>query len=269
VAASKSQPGIAVKNKSAVVAACLSLFAQISMADQPGPTVLLATDSEVRAACEKLPQSGITCIDAGSPVDPAGLGPGSISMSRSDYFLFDQSDQPAVKGFLVLTKLSTAAGNAYYSAVPVMFKTGFARIGWTQTDLYYSKFWDSMKGTLNFHLPNSDVTNRYLAGMDEQISAEKAAADRKAALNAAREEQRAVAAATAASEAAYQATPQYARDQAKRAVEQCRSDISRARAAIAKDDRIAQISGYQNALLRRQAASIIVNCEDTIARNGK
>lgn len=269
MAASKSQLGIAVKNKSAVVAACLSLFAQISMADQPGPTVLLATASEVQAACEKLPQSGITCIDAGSPVEPSALGAGSISMSQADYFLLDRSDRPNVKGFLVLTKLTSAAGNDYYSAVPVVFKTGFARIGWTQTNLYYSQFWDSMKGILNFHLPNSDVTNRYLASMDDQIATEKAAAARKAALNAEREDQRAAATAAAASEAAYRATPQYARDQAQKAVDQCRSDMARARAAIAKDDRIAQISGYQNAILRRKAASIIVSCEDTIARNGK
>jgi len=238
------------------------------MADEPGPTILLAPASEVRAACEKLPQSGVTCIDAGAPVDPSALGSGSIPMSQADYFLFDRTDQPAVKGFLVLTKLTTAEGNDYYSAVPAVFKSGFARIGWTKTDLYYTQFWESIKGTLNFHLPNSNVTNRYLASMDEQISRERAAADRKVALNAAREEQHAAAAAMAASEAAYRATPQYAKDQARKAVEQCRSDMARARAAIAKDDRIAQIAGYQNALLRRQAAAIIVNCEDTIARNG-
>lgn len=258
-----------MKNLSLCLATALALAAPLAMAEQPPATILLATAAEVTEACSKLPQSGITCIDAGSPIDPSALGAGSISMRPADYFLFDQSDRPDVKGLLVLTKLSTAAGNAYFSAVPVVFKTGFARIGWTRTDLYYSQFWDSIKGKLNFHLPDSDVTNRYLASMDQQIEAQKAADDRKAALSGAREEQRSAAAAAAASEAAYRSTPQYAQEQARKSVENCRSDIARARAAIARDDRVAQISGYQNALLRRQAAFIIVNCEDTIARNGR
>jgi hypothetical protein len=38
-----------------------------------------------------------------------------------------------------------------------------------------------------------------------------------------------------------------------------------ARKAIAQDERVAKISGYENKLLREQAAISIVQCEDLLA----
>lgn len=194
-------------------------------------------------------------------MDPAALGEGALPLSQADYSFLDRTDRPAVKGFLVLTKLSTVGGNDYFSAVPVVFKTGFARIGMTRTELYYTQFWDAVRSELSFNLPDAEATGRYLSDMDTRIAAEREAAEK-------RDRSAQLAAARAASEAAYRASPQYAKDTAARAVEACRANIARARAAIAKDDRVAQISGYQNALLRQQAATIIVNCQDTIARGG-
>ncbi|WP_175725134.1 hypothetical protein [Burkholderia ambifaria] len=101
--------------------------------------------------------------------------------------------------------------------------------------------------------------------MDAQAANDRRAAERRAAEMEARKSADAVSVA----EDARRASPQYKKEKAEQAVEDCKRQIAWARAMIAKDNRIAQISGYENAHLRRQAATLIVNCEDTIARHGK
>ncbi|ASD79130.1 hypothetical protein CEJ98_09000 [Burkholderia gladioli pv. gladioli] len=71
-----------------------------------------------------------------------------------------------------------------------------------------------------------------------------------------------------AEDAALKVSPAYIKSQAVARVDGCRKQIAIARAAIAKDERVAQISGYENKLLRESAAQTIVNCQDTIARGG-
>ncbi|MBB5444619.1 MULTISPECIES: hypothetical protein [unclassified Paraburkholderia] len=252
----------------ATVAAAAFASASCAFADDPFVVALLSTPQQMDVACRNLDQIGIHCVDGADGATRDKLGPGGLPLSKSEYSLFDQTDRPTVRGFLIRERLVDNAGNPYYRATATIYKTGFAGVGVTPTSLYNKPFWAFVSEEIPLAFPGSTEESDFLARMDAQIAAEKAAADRKATIAAEHEQQRMAAAAQAASEAAYRATPQYARDQARQAVANCRADIARARAAIAKDDRIAQISGYQNAILRRQAAAIIVNCEDTIARSG-
>lgn len=56
---------------------------------------------------------------------------------------------------------------------------------------------------------------------------------------------------------------------AARAIEQCKQTISAAKRAIARDDKISAISGYQNKALREHAAVMIVDCQETISKGGR
>lgn len=98
--------------------------------------------------------------------------------------------------------------------------------------------------------------------MDEEITANREAQELRTATTRAAAEK-------AASDARYRASPEFASAQATAQVASCKVAIDRAKSAIAQDDRVAQISGYQNKLVREGAATTVVYCEEVIARGGR
>lgn len=226
------------------------------------PVTLLATPDAVEQACRQLPDVGITCVPAGSQLSTDALGVGSIPISGAELSFLDRSDHPQVKGFLVLTQMRSTGGNLYYQGAAKLFKTGFAGVGMTTTDLYDRPFWEQVSAFMPFDLPGAPGEQAFLAKMDDQIASDRKAKElRDAAARAAAD--------AAASDARYRASPEFAAAQARERVASCKAAIVRAKSAIAQDDRVAQISGYQNKLVREGAAVTIVNCEDVIARSGR
>ncbi|EON13428.1 hypothetical protein [Pandoraea sp. SD6-2] len=238
----------------------LTLFALIQSAQaDSGPFALLAAPASVDAACDHL--LGIKCIRTAEEAKPENLGTGALSMRKMDYSFFDQSDTPAVRGFLLLSQKMSPQNNPYYEAEARIYKTGFAGVGMTQTDQYDKVFWDSVASDgIGFAAPDSQDVSKFVALMDQRIAAAQAAAANKAREAAAAEDKR-------KAEEAYRASPAFAAEQRRRSVESCKRTIASARQAIARDDKVARISGYENKVLREQAAIAIVNCQEFIAQS--
>lgn len=111
--------------------------------------------------------------------------------------------------------------------------------------------WEAFSRILSNDQPEGDASKAYLSQLDD------AAREHEAAIAAAK--------AQANSEKAYLDSDEYKRSQAEAAIASCRQAITAARRAIKQDERVAQISGYENKLLKEQAAVTIVQCEDVIA----
>lgn len=112
--------------------------------------------------------------------------------------------------------------------------------------------WNVAADDFSYAPIGSAQAQTFLDGLD-------ATAAEKAASNAAAES-------AAKKRAAYEVSPEYKRAQLRLSATQCQKTIANARAAIARDERVAAISGYENKLVREQAASMIVDCEDVIRR---
>lgn len=129
------------------------------------------------------------------------------------------------------------------------------------TSSYDRQFWREVGRTVPIASAGSEKERAFAADMDRQVEAARDEAKRE-------EDARRDEAAKEAAKAAHRASPEYKRAQAKNAVDACKRQIAYARFLIARDDRIARISGYENVRLRESAAAAIVQCEDTIARGG-
>jgi len=247
--------------------ASAGLCACATTSSAPSPSVaLLSTAAGTEKACESLRLAGITCVFPGAAHPSSSLGGGSLPLSDAEYSFLDRPSRPAIRGFLILTRQRSPENNPYYRATANVFKVGFAGLPTPiETRQYDRPFWESVGHTIPISLPGSQQEQEFVAKMDAQAANDRRAAERRAAEMEARKSADAVSAA----EDARRASPQYKKEKAEQAVEDCKRQIAWARAMIAKDNRIAQISGYENAHLRRQAATLIVNCEDTIARHGK
>lgn len=164
---------------------------------------------------------------------------------------------------LFLYEKRSPAGNSFYSAKARIFKFDLSgnRSEATPASPYYDKLWAVVGASVSYAPDHSETANSFVERLDRQIASEKEAESKKAAVTAAEKKKR-------DDEAAYLSSPEYKRKQAIARVTNCRNQISMAQAALAHDERVAQISGYENKLLRESAAQTIVNCQDTIARGG-
>lgn len=223
-----------------------------------GPFVLLSRPETVTTACANL--SGIKCVDGDDKVKAENLGGSALPMSADEYVFLDQQDHPVVKGFLVLSINRTSSGNTYFVANARMFKSGFAGIGMTTTDRYDAQFWNELADSgIGSARATEPAAIQFLANLDLKIEQERAAA-------ALVQQEAAAAAAKKKAAEAYRESPEYAEAQKQQGIKACENQIKAARAAIARDDRMAKISGYENKIVRARAASMIVDCEDYLTR---
>ncbi|MGS1071686.1 hypothetical protein [Burkholderia glumae] len=163
---------------------------------------------------------------------------------------------------MLLSERKSPGGNTYYTATAKVYKFGYwGKKSGVQTDSYNDEFWREVATGVKYATENSDIAESFIGRMDRQAAAAREDEARKQAIVAA-EKKRQV------DDAAVKASPAYIKAQAVARVNGCKKQIAIARAAIAKDERVAQISGYENKLLRESAAQTIVNCQDTIARGG-
>ncbi|CAE6811040.1 hypothetical protein R69746_05620 [Paraburkholderia aspalathi] len=243
----------------------VAVLATASCASVVAPAELQATFTvaadQVYEACRRaLPESGIECAIDGAEPRPFDLRR-SISLKRGDIMVWDVDGPPRVYGVLHLTSHATAAGVAYFTGTASVFKQNLSRAGLSETGMYRKRFWEAVGAQLPDVISGSQEEARFLANADakyiEQKQREKQLAEQKAAAESARQ-----------TDEAYRASPQYKRAMAAKQVDSCRKTIAYAQRMIAQDDRVAQISGYENKLLREQAAVTIVNCQDVIARGG-
>lgn len=154
-------------------------FTPPAKAAESTKVVILASEQQVKQACAELPQVGVNCTPAGSALDPMQLGTGSLPMSQADYSIFDRTDRPQVRGFLVLTPLTSPGGNVYYEAVAKVFKTGFAGVGMTETALYDDQFWRNAGESLPLVTPDSERVQQFVRSLDAEAEEQKEADTKK------------------------------------------------------------------------------------------
>lgn len=226
--------------------------------------VLAATEYALLAPPERIDRmctqtAGVTCVHDAQQAVPENLrsnAPLPLSLDQMSFLDRAGSPRTEVRGFLILTDAQTPGGNHYYHASAKIFKTAFFGAGIKQDDDYQPVFWSEV-GADFFAVPVDSTAETTFA----------ADIDRKAEKEAQRQEQRQLQQAQRDADARYRASPEYAAVERKRQSEQCKLTIAQARKAIAQDERVAKISGYENKLLREQAAISIVQCEDLLAAN--
>ncbi|CAB3783126.1 hypothetical protein LMG28688_01584 [Paraburkholderia caffeinitolerans] len=169
-------------------------------------------------------------------------------------------DPPSMRvaAILHLTTQRTASGFEYYTATTERFKTGVFDRGFSPTDRFENAVWSFVSSNgLPVNDSESAATASFLSINDsrlqQKIAREAAENERMAKIQAQRD---------------YEDSPAGKKAAADRAVVDCRRTISNAQYAIEQDKRAANISGYENKLLRYQAGVAIVNCQDVIARRG-
>ncbi len=245
---------------SVILVGCASMDAQNKGDDLD--VALLAPPDVIKSACTRLGEAGITCVSPGSSVSAASLAGSAMPLANADYSFLDQQSKPAVRGLLVLSSASSSGGSSYFHARARIFKYGFMGIVTpVATRSYDRQFWAEVGRTIPLAVAGSDKERNFAADLDRQVEDARRTAKFE-------EDTRRAESSRKAAEDAYRASPQYKKMQAAKAVDACRKQIAYARALIARDDRIARISGYENIRLRESAAATIVQCEDTIARGG-
>ncbi|AJW97858.1 hypothetical protein BM43_3175 [Burkholderia gladioli] len=226
------------------------------------PMVLLKPASDVETACHGFALSGVRCVFPRENWAPDDASRGGLLLSPSDYSLLDIGQTIRVSGFLLLSERKSPAGNPYYTATAKVYKFGYwGNKSGVQTDSYNDEFWREVATGVKYAPESSDIADNFIGRMDRLAAAAREDETRKQAIVAAEKKRQ-------AEDAALKVSPAYIKSQAVARVDGCRKQIAIARAAIAKDERVAQISGYENKLLRESAAQTIVNCQDTIARGG-
>jgi len=243
-------------------ATCFAIpFACFSAPTDLQATFTVPASQVVDACARQLPEAGVECSIDGAEPRPFDLNRMGISLTRGDAMPWDVNGPPRVYGVLHLTSHTTAAGVAYFTGTASVFKQNLFRTGLTETDMYRQRFWEAVGANLPDVVSGSPEEDRFLADADARYTEQQQRKERE-------EQKKAAAEAAKQADEAYRASPQYKAATATRQVESCRNTISRARKMIAQDERVAQISGYENKLLREQAAVAIVNCQDLIARGG-
>jgi hypothetical protein len=140
------------------------------------------------------------------------------------------------------------------------FKSNAILPGFSESDAYWPAVWEAVQYAMPDaaqERPNMAAIAEFLESSDAKVIAKKqqAAATAEAASGAAAE---------AARKSAYAQTDEAKRIAAVAEIHRCRATIAQARRAIAQDERIAQVSGYVNVVVREQAGVATVSCEDQI-----
>lgn len=216
---------------------------------------LLAPPESIERIC--MQTAGVTCVHDAEQAVPDNLRHNAaLPLSPDQMSFLDRAGSPRteVRGFLILADAQTPGGNRYYRASAKIFKTAFLGTGMKQDEDYQPVFWSEVGAEFSAAPVNSTAEAAFAADID-----------RKAEQEAMRRQQRQLLLAQKEADARYRASPEYAASERKRQIEQCKVTIVQARKAIAQDERVAKISGYENKLLREQAAISIVQCEDLLA----
>ncbi|MFL9930863.1 hypothetical protein P0D88_16750 [Paraburkholderia sp. RL18-103-BIB-C] len=145
------------------------------------------------------------------------------------------------------------AGQAYYMVRMAVVQRNSAPDDPQPVSGFDDIAWDAFNAKLKTADPGSPETQEYLAGLDQEATQESARKSAKESEEKAHQ--------------AYLSSPQYKEDQMRQEAETCTKQVAWAKDAIARDDKIARISGYENKLVREQAAAVLVDCHDIIGRS--
>lgn len=252
------------KNKlRAVVFAATLINAGVSFAQD---RVMIANRDMLEQQCRTATEVGIHCqfVDAEGMLQPEGDADRWVKVGESDLYppmqlpasavgLLNRLGKTPYYGQLLLFMVHDAHQQPYYMGhMAVLTPQPLNPNGFPVLDQSKEEAaWGIAANRIAFDLPDSTAAQAYLATIDATADARAAAVRQKAEAEAAQQ--------------AYLASPEYKRQQLQSSAQQCQKTIKSARALIEKDQRIAAVSGYENSLLREQAASLIISCEDIIA----
>ncbi|WP_175760493.1 hypothetical protein [Burkholderia anthina] len=234
-----------------IVVACL--FGQ--MPAFAATAILAPTDVVDRKCSSEYRQFGLYCQREGEPQPEISRTALGIPLRTRHQF-----DAPSMRvaAIMHLTPARTPAGTVYYLVSTERFKTGMLSRDFSPTDRFEQETLEFIRNTgLPLADEDSERAKNYLDRADLKAVTD-AARDADARARDAQEQERREYANSPAGNAAA----------AKEAVAQCRRTIENAQHALAQDRRIAAVSGTTDLLLRRQAGTAIVNCQDVIARGG-
>lgn len=243
-----------------MITALLLAYAAAALASED--RMVLANRSQINERCTTLAARGVACkfiptadIDNAKPdahlwipVDSIDLGMPLTIPRESLGFLERASGTEFYAQALLYTRSDTSAQEYYMVRMTIL--SHLSSSDPVITDRHEDAAWEAFGAALPTATPGSDQAAEYLAQIDAQ-AAEQASS-------------KALASERAAAQQAYLSSPEYKRIQLHKAAESCRQTIAQAQDAIDHDKRVAAISGYENKMVREQAASMIVYCEDTI-----
>lgn len=231
----------------------LSLCCVTASADNE--VTLVQSRSEVDKVCA-MGNPGILCVKPGDEAQSARLkyfAPLEISQTQLIGWDRFRRSPPRLWGFLILHESHAPLGEPYYTASAKVFKEGMSGTINEDTD-YLSILWSEVDRRFAVAAENSEQAQAFTASLDRQTKERTAAADAKHQTDLKKQ-----------ADEQYRASPEYAAAERQRRVSQCEATISQAKHAIAQDDRVAHISGYENKMVREQAAIAIVQCQDFLA----
>ncbi|HDR9756487.1 TPA: hypothetical protein ACK3Q6_001635 [Burkholderia cepacia] len=217
--------------------------------------ILAPTDMVDRKCASEYRKFGLYCQREGEPQPDVSRNALGIPLRNQHQF-----DPPSMRvaAIMHLTPARTQAGTVYYLVSTERFKTGILSRDFSPTDRFEEETLAFIRDTgLPLADEDSERAKIYLGREDEKTVA-YAAREADTRARQAQEQERQEYANSPAGKAAA----------AKEAVAQCRRTIANAQHALAQDRRIAAVSGTTDLLLRRQAGTAIVNCQDVIARGG-
>ena len=202
---------------------------------------------EVRQKCQHdLPSHAVTCILDGTTIgEPAQWLPkGSVTENLSQ----DEWAAGAQVGLVLELTTRTAA-----NGVPLLVATGYQTLSTApqqKETRFAGALWKTVRGQLYVKPVDDPLAVQFLHDATFSPTPQQLAARQDAAKEA---EAR-----------AYVDSPEGQRLIAAEQIINCDDQIREAREVLARDDRIAAVSGYENKLDRRRAGERIVECQDAM-----
>ncbi|KSP94787.1 hypothetical protein APB27_02840 [Pseudomonas aeruginosa] len=229
----------------------------------PAPEfVLLGSEEEVRSACAAMAWRGITCRVDGVLLEETQYRKLMMPVASQ---LWDQSMK--VVGVLDLTTHVASSGFRYFSA------TGHQEIyrrdepdAVRRTQEFDQAFWGYLAQSFRVARvpPDDPRVSQFIAASEQRVRQEQERLREQQRLEARKAIEEAERARLEAARRAYEKTDAYKAERAREAILDCRATMAAARESIAWDNRVADISGYENRWIRRRAAVDIVQCQDLI-----
>ena len=252
-----------------VVATALSASQVVAEPTMPDVMLLLPT-ADVIKMCERwLHESGIKCSIDGSQAPEFNFTLAGISMTNGEAARGGLKRDPAlgnafpaVFGILHLASQQTDTGFKYFTGSSTIYVAQIPTHTLVETKVFNRPFWEAVSFSIPVALADSDGAKAFLASSDQQLVLERVANEKKAEKTRLAAEAEHLAAIRAQAQAAYESTDAYKALAAAKAIKACQETTIKARAAIARQTRIAAIGGYEDKNLRYRAAQAIVNCED-------
>jgi hypothetical protein len=237
-----------------------AIYSSVVSAEPGGSRILLVPANDMLSKCNR---GSIKCKIDGGPSPEFSVGESGLSMTYGEAErrgLKNRRDEyRPVYGILNLTTQVTEEGFKYFTATSTIFIGQLKSKELEETHDFDDLFWASLTFIPSATI-DSDSASTYLKTMDGQIRAARFAAEQE------RREEISLAA-REKTKTEYERSDAYKASVAAKKIIYCQRLISNARAAIAKERRIATAVGYVNKNLIYEAGRLIVECEDGTKAN--